>query len=261
MIAKVGEAADEGLGGTCKWMSAGGVAQNLAAHAVFLSVEGEGGVSGKEQLCDIAVQDIERAQAVLETETDIAHQQRGVVVRERVLAPSKEVEESYPSQIHNGLLHHISRGGSALLGVVEDLNWARFHPSRGWVFVAATSVEPAQPLVDDAMRGVAWIREAHEGERRCHVVYFVADMRSSDRFTTAAEGAGPEALGKDKEDLGCVSGGGQIGIVAEVEALQVREPAFAPDGLAGKETLASDGFVGRCLCKHFVSLEIMSGRR
>ena len=144
---------------------------------------------------------------------------------------------------------------------MQNLYGTRLHPSGGGIVVATTRVEPVETVVDRAVLVEAGIRDAHVGERRCHLGDLVADMRSSDRLTTATELAGSEALCEDQEDADRVSGGAQVGIPLEVNAAEVREPAFSPDGLSGKETLASDGFVGRCRCKHFVSLKIMSGRR
>ena len=145
----------EGIDGTSGGMPTACVTNDFAALAIFLIVEGEGGV---HCLVQVGLGGGGGVQfVVLDGEGDVA-QAQGVVVRcVAIFTGAQQEEKGNPNHVDGG--GEFGRGGceGKGRGMVDDLDGEGFDAVWGWIFVGVGRVQPREPWVHESSRREEWV--------------------------------------------------------------------------------------------------------
>ena len=176
----------EGVDGACSGVTTAGITNDFAPFAVFLVVEGEGGVRSPVQVllsCSGGVQFM-----VPDCEGNVAQAQRVIVGGVAVFPGAQQEEEGDPDHVDGG--GEFGRGGSKdeSHGMVDDLDWEGLHTMWGQIVVGVGGVQTCEPGVHEASRCEARVWVTHVGEALRNGKDFVMYAWSPDRLTTAAGG-------------------------------------------------------------------------
>ena len=187
----------EGVDRACGGVATAGMTNDLAPFAIFLVVEGEGGVRSSAQVhrrCSGGVQFV-----VPDGERNVAQAQGVIVGGVAVFPGAQQEEEGDPNHVDSG--GEFGRGGGEdeSRGVVDDLDGKWFDTMWGQIVVGIGGVQSREPGVHEASRREAWVGVTQVGEALCNGEDFVTYSWSPDRLTTAAGGPRANAVCEDAE--------------------------------------------------------------
>ena len=176
----------EGVDRACGGVTTAGMTNDFALFAVFLVVEGEGGVRSPVQVLLSGSSGVQFM--VPDCEGNVAQAQGVIVGGVAVFPGAQQEEEGDPDHVDGS--SEFGRGGSEdeSRGMVDDLDWEGLHTMWGRIVVGVGGVQTCEPGVHEASKREAWVGVTHVGEALRNGEDFVTYVWSPDRLTTAAGG-------------------------------------------------------------------------